>query len=124
MALIGGPGWEAADDVAALAASGLIFWNGVAIARPALFELMDRSPEDRLLAGVDAAARSVPEVKATEKLRIRKMGPVLFVEIHVQSDPGMSLREAHVVSGKVKSAVRAAVPAVRNVLVHMEPFDE
>ena len=51
------------------------------------------------------------------------MGPVLFVEIHVQSDPGMSLRDAHVVSGKVKSAVRSAVPAVKNVLVHMEPFE-
>ncbi len=123
VALIGGPGWEAADDVAALAAAGLILRNGVGIARPALFELMDRSPEDRLMTTVDAAARSVADVRATEKLRIRKMGSMLYVEIHVQSDPTMSLHEAHIVSGKVKSAVRAAVPAVRNVLVHMEPFE-
>ena len=123
VALIGGPGWEAADDVAALAASGLILWNGIGIARPALLELMDHSPDEHLLAAVDAAARTVPEVRTTEKLRIRKMGSVLFVEIHVQSDPGMSLRDAHVVSGKTKGAIRAAVPAVRNVLVHMEPFE-
>lgn len=123
VALLGGPGWEAADDVAALAASLLILWNGLSIARPALFELMDRSPADQLLAEVDEAARSVPDVRATEKLRIRKMGSVLFVEIHVQSDPAMSLHDAHVVSGKVKAAIRSRVPSVRNVLVHMEPFE-
>jgi len=123
VALLGGPGWEAADDVAALAASLLILWNGLSIARPALFELMDRSPADQLLAEVDEAARSVLDVRATEKLRIRKMGSVLFVEIHVQSDPGMSLHDAHVVSGKVKAAIRSRVPSVRNVLVHMEPFE-
>ncbi|MDX2058639.1 MAG: cation diffusion facilitator family transporter, partial [Gemmatimonadales bacterium] len=112
VALIGGPGWEAADDVAALIAAFVILVNGWLIVRPAVFELMDRSPENPLLEQVDAAARSVPEVRDTEKLRIRKMGSALFVEIHVQSEPTMSLRDAHVVSGKVKTAVRRSVPRV------------
>lgn len=124
VALIGGPGWEAADDVAALIAACVILVNGWLIVRPAVFELMDRSPENPLLEQVDAAARSVPEVRDTEKLRIRKMGSALFVEIHVQSEPTMSLRDAHVVSGKVKTAVRRSVPRVVDVLVHMEPFEE
>lgn len=124
VALIGGPGWEAADDVAALIAAFVILVNGWLIVRPAVFELMDRSPENPLLEQVDAAARSVPEVRDTEKLRIRKMGSALFVEIHVQSEPTMSLRDAHVVSGKVKTAVRRSVPRVVDVLVHMEPFEE
>ncbi len=124
VALIGGPGWEAADDVAALVASFVILANGWLIARPAVLELMDRSPEHPLLEQVDAAARSVGDVRATEKLRVRKMGSALFVEIHVQSDPAMSLHDAHIVSGKVKTAVRQAVPRVVDVLVHMEPFEE
>jgi divalent metal cation (Fe/Co/Zn/Cd) transporter len=51
------------------------------------------------------------------------MGNRYLVEVHVQSDPSMSLHAAHIVSGKVKSAIRAAVPDVRDVLVHMEPFE-
>jgi len=46
------------------------------------------------------------------------------VTIHVQADPGMSLEDAHVLGGKVKSAIRSAVPKVQSVLVHMEPFSD
>lgn len=123
IALIGGDGWESADDFAALAASGLIFWNGLGIVRPAVAELMDRAPSDELLAEIDRSARTVPEVLATEKIRVRKIGPILAIELHAQSDPNLSLHEAHIVSGKVKTAIRRDLPAVRDVLVHMEPFE-
>ena len=123
IALIGGPGWESADDWAALFASMIIMYNGVQIIRPALAELMDRSPEEGVFFAVDAAARGVKGVLATEKLRIRKSGPKYLLELHVQADPGLSLHEAHVLSGKVKGAIRTAVPRVDNVLVHMEPYE-
>lgn len=45
------------------------------------------------------------------------------VTIHVQADAKLPLDEAHILSGRVKSAIRAAVPAVQYVLVHMEPFE-
>jgi divalent metal cation (Fe/Co/Zn/Cd) transporter len=41
---LGGPGWEPADDWAALAASGVIAYNGVVILRSALRDLMDATP--------------------------------------------------------------------------------
>lgn len=123
IALIGGPGWEMADDWAALFASCLIFYNGARIIRPALAELMDQSPEDKVFRTVEAAARGVAGVLATEKLRIRTSGPRLLLELHVQADPRLSLHDAHILSGKVKSAIRAAVPRVNNVLVHMEPYE-
>jgi cation diffusion facilitator family transporter len=122
-ALIGGPGWEAADDWAALLASTIILYNGVQIIRPALAELMDQSPEEEVFRSVEAAARDVQGVLATEKLRIRKSGPKYLLELHVQADKDLSLHEAHILSGMVKSSIRTAVPRVENVLVHMEPFE-
>src|SRR3954468_3549538 len=41
IALIGGPGWESADDWAALFACGLIAYNGYKLLSPALHEIMD-----------------------------------------------------------------------------------
>jgi cation diffusion facilitator family transporter len=123
IALIGGAGWESADDWAALFASTIIMYNGVQIIRPALAELMDQSPEEEVFIAVDSAARGVNGVLATEKLRIRKSGPKYLLELHVQADPGLSLHDAHVLSGKVKGAIRTAVPRVGNVLVHMEPYE-
>jgi cation diffusion facilitator family transporter len=123
VALIGGPGWETADDWAALLASGVIFYNGVRLLRPALDELMDRVPSDEGVRTVAAAAMSVPDVQAIEKVKLRKTGLTYLVDLHVQAEAGMSLHEAHIVSGKVKGAIRAAIPGVEDVLIHMEPYE-
>ena len=123
IALIGGPGWEEADDWAALLASTLILYNGASILRPALQELMDRSPNQEVLHAVERAAHSVGGVLATEKLRARKTGTRFQLELHVQAAPLLSLHEAHILSGKVKRAILDAVPSVQGVLVHMEPYE-
>lgn len=119
----GGSGWESADDWAALVASAVIAFNGISMIRPALHDLMDRTPGEEIVAPVRRAAESVSGVLATEKLAVRKTGMTYHASIHVQTDPELPLHEAHVLSGKVKSAIRAAVPRVQSVLVHMEPFE-
>ncbi len=123
IALVGGKGFESADDWAALVAGLVILWNGTRILRSAVGDLMDRAPGGELRDRVAAAASSVPTVQAVEKLFVRRSGLSAFVDIHVQADPAMSLRDAHVLSGKVKSAIREAVPETLGVLVHMEPYE-
>ncbi len=123
LAIWGGERWAAADDWAAIAAAGIIAINGGRFLRVAVNDLMDRMPEPPILAQIDGAARSVEGVLATEKLRVRRFGTELMVDLHVQADPVLSLHDAHIMSGKVKGAIRAAVPSVRDVLVHMEPFE-
>lgn len=122
IAVWGGPGWESADDWAALVASCIIAYNGVAMLRPALHDLMDRMPGPEITQPIRAAASAVPGVLATEKLFIRRSGLGYRVTIHVQADAAMSLHDAHALSGAVKAAIRRAVPQVQYVLVHMEPF--
>jgi len=124
IALLGGPGWEAADDWAALVAAAIILVNGLAVLRPAVADLMDRAPDARVMARIGAAARSIDDVRCVEKLNVRKHGLSYYVDIHVQADPDMSLHDAHILSGRVKGAIREAVPSVAGALVHMEPFEE
>jgi cation diffusion facilitator family transporter len=124
IALWGGPGWEQADDWAALFASAVIFYNGSLLVRPAMHDLMDRMPGSEIVEKVRAAASSVPSVRAVEKLSARKAGMAYYIDIHVQADPLMSLHDAHELSGAVKSAIRSSVPLVAGVLVHMEPFED
>jgi divalent metal cation (Fe/Co/Zn/Cd) transporter len=72
---------------------------------------------------VRLAALAVPDVLAIEKLKVRRAGTGLFVDLHVQSDPSLSLHDAHIVSGKVKSAIRGSMERIEGVLIHMEPFE-
>jgi len=79
-------------------------------------------PGPEIVDPIRRAAESVEGVRATEKLAVRRTGMAYRVTIHVQADAKLPLDEAHILSGRVKSAIRAAVPAVQYVLVHMEPF--
>lgn len=123
IALWGGPGWESADDWAALLAAGVIAVNGYLILRPAIGDLMDRAADREVVERIEKAALAVPDVQAVEKLLARRAGMGYFVGIHVQADPQLSLHDAHIVAGKVKTAIRAAEPAVLDALVHMEPYE-
>ncbi len=123
VALIGGPGWEQADDWAALMAAVVIAVNAIRLMRPAIQDLMDRSPATELLDEIAAAASGTSDVRAIEKLKVRKVGLSYFVDLHVQADPTLSLHEAHILSGRVKSAIRQRVPLVSGVLIHMEPHE-
>lgn len=123
VALWKGEGWESADDWAALVAALVIAFNALLLLRPAVQDLMDRAPDPDVVERVRLAALAVPDVLAVEKLKVRRAGTGLYVDVHVQSDPTLSLRDAHIVSGKVKSAIRDAVERVHGVLVHMEPFE-
>ena len=123
IALLGGPGWESADDWAALAAAGVIVVNAALLLRPAIGDLMDKSPGAHLLERIAEAARATSDVRHIEKLKVRKAGLQYYVDLHVQADPALSLHDAHVLSGRVKTAIRAAVPEVAGVLIHMEPHE-
>ena len=123
VALIGGPGWEPADDWAALVAAGIISINAGLLIRTAVHDLMDRAPEATLYDAVRDAALQTVGVQAIEKLKIRKTGTALYVDIHVQADPAMSLHDAHILSGCVKTAIRRQLPSALGVLIHMEPYE-
>lgn len=121
IALVGGPGYEAADDVAALLAAFVIAWNGSRLLREAFGELMDTAPDLAVVEEIRRLAASVPEVRGVEKCFIRKMGWQLHVDLHVEVDGQLTVERAHAIAHEVKDHLRAQLPNVRDVLVHIEP---
>lgn len=121
IALVGGKGYEAADDVAAIVAAGIIAWNGWRLLRPALDELMDAAPSHAVSAEIRAIAGRVSGVAGVEKCFVRKMGYHYFVDMHVEVDPEMSVQRAHDIAHLVKDKIRGELPAVHDVLIHIEP---
>ncbi len=123
IALVGGEAWAWTDSAAALLGAGIIGLNGWRILQPAVHDLMDGAPPSSLTDACIAAAAAVPGVLLIEQIKARRVGSRYYLDMHVHADAAMSLHEAHILSGCVKSAIRAAVPTVADVLVHMEPFE-
>lgn len=124
IALIGGRGWEAADDWAALVAAVVVAINGVRTLRPAIGGLMDEAPDRTVKERALDAASSVVGVRSVEHLNVRSYGLGFYVDLHVRADPAISLEAAHEIAAKVKYAILEAIPNVVAVLVHMEPQRE
>jgi cation diffusion facilitator family transporter len=122
IALLGGRGWEAADDWAALVAALVVAVNGVRTLRPAISGLMDEAPDRTVRERVLEAACAVEGVRNVENLKVRRSGLGFYVDLHVQADPGISLEDAHEIAATVKYAIVEAIPSVAGVLVHMEPY--
>ena len=121
VALVGGPAWAGADDIAAIVAAVFIAWNGWRILRPALEELMDTQPSPEILECIRAAAAGVAGVDLVQKAFVRRMGNRLLVDMHVHVNPMFTVEHSHRIAHLVKDAVRGELPSVLDVLVHIEP---
>lgn len=121
IALIGGKGYESADDWAALIASGLIFYNANII-RPALAEIMDAAPSKEIVMKVRQLAGAVPEVRGVEKCYVRKMSFDYYVDLHIEVDGKILVDEGHRIAHIVKDTLLQSDLRVTDVLVHVEPI--
>jgi cation diffusion facilitator family transporter len=121
VALIGGEGFEAADDAAAMLAAGVIGWNGWQLWRDAVKELMDTAPDPVLIEAIRTTGGRVKGAVRIEKCHVRKVGQRHYVDMHVEVNPMLSVRDAHEIAHSVKDEIRRRHPGVLDVLVHVEP---
>jgi cation diffusion facilitator family transporter len=124
VALWGGPGYESADDWAALLACAVIAINGLILLRFAVREIMDESVPAATQEQIRDIAAAVPGVQAIEKVRVRKSGVGLFMDIHVQVDGQMTVRDSHAIGHRVKDALLESGLRIEDVVVHIEPLEE
>ncbi len=121
IALIGGKGYESADDWAALFASGFILYNAYLIFRPALGEIMDEHLHDTVIEKVRAIALKVEGVIGTEKCHVRKTGMHYFVDLHAIVSGQITVKAGHDIAHRIKEKVQEELPEIADVLVHVEP---
>ncbi len=121
IALIGGKGFESADDWAALLACLIIFFNGYRIFRAAFNEIMDAAAPEPLQKEIRETAAAVKGVVLIEKCRTRKSGLGVFVEIHVEVDGDLTVRRGHEIAHDVSDSLMKSPFPIQHVTVHIEP---
>ena len=124
ISLVGGEGYEAADDWAALVACLVIVANGFRFVRFAVGELMDTSPGTTLVEDIRTCALEVEGARLVEKVLVRKAGPFLYVDLHLEVDPTLTVHRAHQIGHAVKDMIITKWPRVSDVLVHIEPHKQ
>ena len=121
VALTAGEGFESADDWAALVACVVITFNGVRLFRASLREVLDVTAPKEVRDRIREIALSVPGVDGLDLLRVRQSGLALWVDIHVEVEGEMSVREGHEIAHLVKDGLLHSDLRILDALVHVEP---
>lgn len=110
------------DHTGAILIAALMGIIGLLAARDNFYQLLDRKPDQKYFQLVREQAMRVEGVMDTEKLRIQVSGPDAHVDIDVEVDPKMDIENGHRISQHVRARIQEAWPAVRDVVVHLEPY--
>lgn len=110
------------DAIAALIVAAAIVVSGIRILTRSSRVLVDEAPSPEELDQIEAAigeARS-PEIVGYHKLRARRAGASLHIDLHVQFRSGTTLERAHGLAHELRQAIERRT-AADDVLIHVEP---
>jgi len=110
------------DQISAALLAIAMVGLGAAAALQNFHQVLDRAPDDDHFQQVRTSALGVDGVLGVEKVRIQHAGPDAHVDIDIEVDPAMNVADAHVITQHVRAQIQSDWPAVRDVIVHVEPY--
>ena len=112
------------DPIAGMLVAGLIMKTGIDIGYESIRELTDETVEEDVISELGKIMSGIEGVDHYHEMRARRMGPHLLVDLHIQVDSMMSISAAHQVAERVRLEILEKLPAVNEVLVHVDAEDD
>ena len=111
------------DPIAGLLVAGLIVKAAVELAWDSLKDLTDQNVSAAVLQQVERLLDDMrgEGVVGWHQLRGRRMGPYMILDVHIEVSPKLSVTVSHQIAEKVRRHIMDQMPAVSEVLVHIDP---
>ncbi len=116
-----GANWilERADAGAALGVAFIVLFVSYKLGKRTIDVLLDKAPEG-LPSELSRAAAAVEGVLNVGKVRVRRSGPRVFVDMNVEVDRNLSIERTHAIAEAVEAGVRKVSPGA-DVVIHTDP---
>jgi cation diffusion facilitator family transporter len=112
------------DPLVALIVAANILWTATDLMRRSFNGLMDHAlPADEQALLREAIRQQLGPSMDFHALRTRQAGTRRFADFHLLVPGRFSVKEAHVLTGKIEEAIQAALPGIE-VTVHVEPIED
>jgi cation diffusion facilitator family transporter len=113
--------FSTADHIGGILIGILIFSLSIQVVRRTVDNLLDTMPDLEKLAEIRRVAMRVPGALGIEKCFARASGLRYHVDLHLEVDPDLTVRDSHEIAAQVRGAIKDTLPWVADVLVHVEP---
>jgi cation diffusion facilitator family transporter len=115
------PAFQNADTAGGMIIAVIVIFVGARLIRYAVTQLTDTMPGDESMRQIRMVALNVPGAVAIEKCFARRTGFKYHVDLHLEVDPELTVRESHEIAVQVKIEIKRKLDWVADVLVHVEP---
>jgi cation diffusion facilitator family transporter len=115
-------GYRLLDPLAALIVGLMVGKMGISFAWDALNDLMDRAASEEDLARLHACLLGTPGVLGIHDLRTRMMGDLIVVDVHLEVDGNLNVRQGHDIAVAAQQRVKQSLP-VLHVMIHIDPAE-
>ncbi|MFO7897419.1 MAG: cation diffusion facilitator family transporter [Candidatus Cloacimonadales bacterium] len=109
------------DNIGAIIVAAFIIKLAIDIIFQNLNELVDRAVEQEKMAEIAEVIEAHSQVLGYHKIRSRKLGSSVYLDLHLEVDGKMSVTEGHEIASEVKYALLENCPKIIDVVVHLEP---
>lgn len=110
-----------ADHIGGMVIGIIIFFLSIRLVHQTVEQLIDTMPEPYKLNEIREVALRVAGTLGIEKCYARRTGLKYHVDLHLEVDPDMTVRESHEIAREVKRQIKQQLKWVADVLIHVEP---
>lgn len=122
---VGGAYWGLSfmDPLAAGLTACFIFYIGWETFHNAAHDLMDGQPPREILGDIKAIVDEMQEVECVHEVRCRRSGQYLIINLKLEMDPQMTVKQSHAVTVVIKQCLFEKFPNVGDVMIHVNPHE-
>jgi cation diffusion facilitator family transporter len=111
-------GFPLGDPLAAVGVGIVVLYLTIKLGRETIDLLSDRAPSG-LIMPIQQAMKKIDGIKECGRIRLRKAGPITFVDIICYAEPSIPHSKAHEISVKARKAAEGIINRA-DVVVHMD----
>lgn len=113
-------GWAGFDALFAIGIGIFILYSAWEIVQHAIHDLMDHELSDEEREQIRDIVVTHPKARGMHDLRTRKSGVTYFIQLHLELDDDLLLKEAHEIADEVEASLFAAFPNAE-IIIHEDP---
>ena len=109
------------DQIGAVIVSAFIIKAGFQILFTNINDLIDTGISKEKIEALEKTIYAIKTVRGVHKLRTRKLASYIYIDLHLEVDGQLTVKEGHDISEAVKLALIRKNPKIIDVMVHLEP---
>jgi cation diffusion facilitator family transporter len=120
-AVAGLAGWSHADQVAGIIVGLMVVSAGGRVAWDGFQELAEHAVEKDVLDRIRECLDTCPDLRGWHRLRTRRVGREVFMDVHVLLDPDLSVAAGHRIVSDLEETIYKSIDTPVSFSIHMEP---